>query len=709
MKLHTFVSYHKIDIILLQEHNIKLLSSLDYLLNYYEIVLNPTINIKGGTAVMINKKLDARIISVYKDASSRICMIKVGIQGEEIDIMCVYAPSGAQSQSEREDFFETVMLPLMQNNVGRFIIGADWNCIISNKDSSEPKHSNFSNSLKQIVSVLKLKDVHNLVQRVPEYTYMRKNYAVRLDRIYMADLIANVKDSKTLAISFSDHSCFMCDVKLDNVLQIGKSYWKLNISLLEDLAVKEDFKNQWVELKRERCNYESILEWWEELAKKKVKEFYIRVGSMKKKMRYNMLNVLESRLRSLHETAHVTGNPDMIEIKRIKCRIETIRDELAEGIKIRTRMKDLQSGEKISKYLIGKQRERAVKKVMTCVRDKNGTELRSFPAIQKCFTQFYSELYTCDVGDQDTQNMFLGNLENKLDDFDREILEEDFDKLEIYHTMKRFARNRTPGIDGLPIEFYITNWDIIGNDFTEVVHFILRNKKLSSSQHKGIITLIKKDGDEKDLKNWRPISLLCVDYKIVSKLLASRMKLVMGKIIDEGQYCSVQGRSIVQCNMLIRDIMYYVNNNDKEAAFLKLDWHKAFDMVNIIFLLRIMRKVGFGDRYVGWVQMLYDNAESAICINNFIGEFFPISRSVRQGCPLSMMLYALYQEPFYVALKKDSSIVPLVLPGSSTIKAIGYADDTNILICSEDSLLEVDKIVEGFEKATGSKMNRNEK
>lgn len=145
--------------------------------------------------------------------------------------------------------------------------------------------------------------------------------------------------------------------------------------------------------------------------------------------------------------------------------------------------------------------------------------------------------------------------------------------------------------------------------------------RLRISQYQGIITLIKKIDDAKDLRNWRPISLLCVNYKIISKLLAKRMQLVLGKIIDGNQYCSVPGRSIAQCNMLIRDIMFYVNSSDKLAVFLKLDLYKVFDLVNIIFLLKVMGKIEFGDIFVGWIQMLYINAESTICINNLLLSF----------------------------------------------------------------------------------------
>ena len=153
------------------------------------------------------------------------------------------------------------------------------------------------------------------------------------------------------------------------------------------------------------------------------------------------------------------------------------------------------------------------------------------------------------------------------------------------------------------------NWDIIGDDFTSVVECITQNKTISDSQCKGVITLIKKDGNGKDLKNWRPISLLCVDYKIVAKLLAKRVQCVLDKIIDSNQFCAVPGRSIVQCNMLIRDIVYYVNSSNKEAAFLKLDWYKAFDLVDVGFLMRILNRLGFGDNFVNMINMLYTDIE----------------------------------------------------------------------------------------------------
>ena len=119
--------------------------------------------------------------------------------------------------------------------------------------------------------------------------------------------------------------------------------------------------------------------------------------------------------------------------------------------------------------------------------------------------------------------------------------------------------------------------------------------------------------------------------------------------------------------------------------------------------------MGFGDEFSSMIKMLYTNIESAMLINNNIGRYFSLTRSVRQGCPLSMILYVIYQEPLYCAIRQNVAIKPLVLPDHAEIKVIGYADDTNIIVKSEESLLEIDKILDNFEKATNSKINKNNK
>ena len=104
---------------------------------------------------------------------------------------------------------------------------------------------------------------------------------------------------------------------------------------------------------------------------------------------------------------------------------------------------------------------------------------------------------------------------------------------------------------------------------------------------------------------------------------------------------------------------------------------------------------------------LYDGIESSININNVISDYFPVYRSVRQGCPMSMSLFILFQEPFYRAIIASQIIRPVTLPDATDIKILGYADDSTLLITDELSLIEVFKLISKFEKAMGSRLNKS--
>ena len=98
------------------------------------------------------------------------------------------------------------------------------------------------------------------------------------------------------------------------------------------------------------------------------------------------------------------------------------------------------------------------------------------------------------------------------------------------------AENKTPGLDGLPVELYEEHWDIIGDDLLTIFKTALENGRLPLSQRRAIIIIIPKTINPNSINDYRPISLLCVDYKILSKVLAERLKKVLHKVIHSKQY-----------------------------------------------------------------------------------------------------------------------------------------------------------------------------
>ena len=172
-------------------------------------------------------------------------------------------------------------------------------------------------------------------------------------------------------------------------------------------------------------------------------------------------------------------------------------------------------------------------------------------------------------------------------------LERDITAYEVKVALFQMKKNKSPGLDGLTVEFYQTYWNIICSDILEVYNRCLKNNRLCNTMNSALIRLIyKNSGDRCELKNWRPISLLTVDYKILSKVITNRLKLVMPLLIGEEQTCGVVGRKIQDNLMVLRDVIDYVNLENLEAALISIDQEKAFDRISWNYMFTVMTKNG---------------------------------------------------------------------------------------------------------------------
>ena len=140
------------------------------------------------------------------------------------------------------------------------------------------------------------------------------------------------------------------------------------------------------------------------------------------------------------------------------------------------------------------------------------------------------------------------------------------------------------------------------------------------------------------LKNWRPISLLNVDYKIASKVLAERLCKVVPKLIHSDQSGFVKGRFIGESVRTIYDIMEYTKYKNIPGIMLCLDLEKAFDTLEWPFLFKTLKRMNFGKTFIKFVKSLYSNISSCIMNNGLSSKYFQVGRGVRQGDPLSPYL-----------------------------------------------------------------------
>ena len=192
--------------------------------------------------------------------------------------------------------------------------------------------------------------------------------------------------------------------------------------------------------------------------------------------------------------------------------------------------------------------------------------------------------------------------------------------------------------------------------------------------------------------------------KILNKALTSRQKNVMGKVVRRDQACGVPGRTIFDHLYLIEDLVYRMDDSDQGGALLCWDQKKAFDLLEPCFLHEALESLGFGPPFRRWITCLYTNISSNVKVNGALIDSIPVTRSVKQRGPLSMLLCCLDIEFLGQRIRRNPDIWEISLPNTKEQKIKHYADDTVCLISSPKSYESIGVAFDEFSLASGAKI-----
>ena len=278
---------------------------------------------------------------------------------------------------------------------------------------------------------------------------------------------------------------------------------------------------------------------------------------------------------------------------------------------------------------------------------------------------------------------------------------------EVREAIRDLNIDKSPGDDGISTEFYQAFNLAIVPILTEVFNNIWLNDEMPSSMKNGIIQLIyKKKGTVTNLKYWRPITLLNLDYKILTKILANHLKLCIDYLLNYNQSSGVKQRDILDNILNLKTILDCVKAKNLNAAFISLDNEKAFDRLEHNYMFKVLEKINFPNRYIRWINIICNDINSKVMVNGKLTEKIHIERSVRQGCPISMMLYVLCLEPLILRINGNTRIKGISIPNCpDEIKTIQHADDMTVMITTYKSYKELEKEIILFSKFSGSKIN----
>ena len=197
------------------------------------------------------------------------------------------------------------------------------------------------------------------------------------------------------------------------------------------------------------------------------------------------------------------------------------------------------------------------------------------------------------------------------------------------------------------------------------------------------------------------------DLKILTKILAERVKTVLPFIIHTNQCGCVKGRKIGQGIRLVEDVKECM---DERNVILQGDQEKAFDRIEWEWLFYVLEKFEFGDYFIGWIKIIYKHMKSAILTNGFVSPYFEITRGIRQGDPLSALLYVIQSEPLSESIRCNCKIKGIQVKDNDgnfhEIKGSQYVDDSNNMLLNVDYIHECLGVIELFGEASGSRLNR---
>ena len=215
---------------------------------------------------------------------------------------------------------------------------------------------------------------------------------------------------------------------------------------------------------------------------------------------------------------------------------------------VQSRTKFIENEETPSKFFYAAETVFQKHKTITALKDKHGKKVTTDKDILKTAQTFYEELYKKAQINKPEQDKLLNNYDQKISDNWHKKLKEKFTEKEIYNSLKDMSEDSAPGKDGLPMEFYRTFWYLIKEDFTNLVNFIFFvEKEITKTIESAIISLIPKTTpEETNIAKWRPISLLCVDYKIITKTITNILLPTLNEIISLEPSAAVPGHHIYE-------------------------------------------------------------------------------------------------------------------------------------------------------------------
>lgn len=580
----------------------------------------------------------------------------------------------------------------------------DFNEVLSQEDKKGGRRFEGNNGLNLVMSQCKLMQ---LPFSGPRYTWTNGRAGASQILEHIDYTFVNEEWSRKfpqallthMTRTSSYHHPLMLQLKPAHTQKSGNWTFKFQSCWLEHVDFKDFLKNTWQDkgapLHSLLSECADRLAWWS-------KEIFGSISRRKKRCLARIDGIQRARY----------ARPSIFLFQLEQQLLQELHNILNQEEKYwhqKSKLNWLTQGERNTRYFHVTATSRKRRNTVCALKNESGEWVEDPAALQTLVTEFYKKLYTGEPGACDTEYTYhLPKLSQaKVDILNRPVTE-----VEIVHAVNQMGANKSPGPDGFSPIFFQQNWDIVGQSVIRFVLETFRTQMFPPHMNLSLITLIPKVECPEEISQFRPISLSNVVVKIISKVIANRLKMVINDLVNPTQCSFIPGRQACDNIIVTQEILHTMRRKVGRVGTMaaKIDLEKAYDRVNWDFLRRVLQEVGFNSEMINLIMFMVTSAKLSVIWNGCRTEPFQPTRGLRQVDPLAPYLFVLCMDLLSqkinqaVELKKWRPIC--VSRGGPAISHLLFADDLLLFgVATEAQANMMASLMNDFCEASGQKVS----
>eukprot|EP00253_Pinus_taeda_P032540 PITA_32540 len=449
------------------------------------------------------------------------------------------------------------------------------------------------------------------------------------------------------------------------------------------------------------------------------KKLKLLKGEIKRWNKNTFGNVFEEKekilqdLKNIQQRLILEGRSEELVLKEQEMEGKLLEREQQEEVlwRQKSRIRWLKEGEKNTKFFHRTTVQRRMHNQISQVTNAQGEKLETQEEIEKEFLHYFKEMsQEPNINREEAIDNITRYIPRLVFEEQNSLLLKPISLQEVELAAKSLKAGKAPGPDGFSSNFFHHFWELIKWEVWQVVEESRSLRWMYPGLNATFIALIPKSEDSNSPDKFRPISLCNIIYKIVSKVVALRLKPLLPGIIFPKQSGYVEGSQITDGIILSHEIIHSLKHSKKPGMLLKIDLSKAFDSISWDYMEKILSAFGFANAWIRWIMNLVSSSFFSILINGIPSSTFCPSRGLRQGDPLSPFLFIIMAEGLGRSLNaaiQSHDLKGINLHDAPTVSHQQFVDDN--MIFGHSSIQEarsLNSLLNNFSAASGACINR---